>query len=388
MRILILHSRYLSGSASGENRVVEDEAQLLRSAGHEVEVLSPSPEVSGSLGRMRAGVEAVWSRTASAEVVRSVRERGVQIVHAHNLFPTLSPAVLRAAGGAGAATVMTLHNYRLMCLPADFLREGEICEACLGHVPWRGVAYRCYRESRLASAALAVALTAHRVAGTFEGVTCYLAVSDFVRRKHVQAGLPADRIQVKANFSWEGVRRSGPGDYFLFLGRLAHEKDVDTVISACALGEPLGRLLIVGGGPEESRLRARDVPGVEFRGQVPPEEVPALLANARALLVPSRWYEAAPRSITEAYAAGVPVVASDIGALPEAVSDGLTGFLAPPRDPGAWAVRARRLLEDAESERLGAGARRRWEERHSPERGLLELEAAYRAALSTRSGAR
>lgn len=382
MRILILHSRYLSGDASGENRVVQDEAKLLRDAGHEVRVWSPSPEVGSPAARARTGASAVWSAEAAGKVKRMVRSGRVEIVHAHNLFPSLSPAVLRSARVAGAAVLVTLHNYRLLCLPADLLRNGRVCEACIGHVPWRGVPFRCYRDSVLGSAVLAASLTVHRGLGTFDGVTRYLAVSEFVMRKHVDAGVvPPHLIAVKRNFSWSAPAREGPGEYFLFVGRLSPEKGVDTLLSAFGRRPP-GRLVIVGDGPEASRLRHAAPKGVEFRGPLAASEVPAVIAGARALMLPSRWYEAAPRTIVEAYAAGVPVLASDIGALPETVEDGLTGYLVPSEDAAAWAGMAERLTDDGESERLGEGARRRWTRLHSPERGLEGLETAYREALA------
>lgn len=383
MRILLLHSRYLSGPASGENRVVEEEAALLRSGGHHVWRYSPEPSVERSLDRARSAMSAIWSARAAASVGQLVRRCGIEVVHAHNVFPTLSPAVLRSAHDAGAATVVTLHNYRLLCLPANLLREGRVCEDCVGHAPWQGVRHRCYRGSVLASAVLATSLVLHRGLRTFDGVSRYLAVSDFVRRKHIQAGLDPSRIALKPNFVWPVPPRVGPGEYFLFLGRLAAEKGVDTLLAAWALGEPPGRLVIVGDGPAAGSLRAAAPPGVEFRGQVAVDEVPSLIASARALMVPSRWYEAAPRTITEAFAAGVPVLASDIGALSEAVERS-TGHLVAVDDPDAWVRAARRLTDDVESERLGAGARRLWEERFTPERGLAALEAEYGAALVAR----
>ena len=382
MRILIVHSRYLSGAASGENRVVEDEARLLKQAGHDVWVYAPEPRGSGLIGQLRAGTSAVWSGRATHTIDRWVRELDVELVHAHNLFPTLSPAALRAAASAGAAVVVTLHNFRLMCLPANLLRDGRPCEDCVGNFPWPGVVHRCYRGSALGSAVLAGSLGLHRGVGTFDHVTRYLAVSEFVRDKHVQAGLPADRVGVKANFTWPADRRSGPGDHFLFLGRLAHEKGVDTLMDAWRLlGASARPLVIVGDGPAGDELRADPPPGVEFRGQVSADDVPGLLAHARALLVPSRWYEAAPRSIIEAYAVGVPVLASDLGALPEAIVDGVTGRPVIVNDPHAWAE-AVGELDDATSTRLGAGAFRVWEDRYSPERGLAGLEAAYRDAVA------
>jgi len=382
VRALILHSRYLSGSISGENRVVEDESRLLRDAGHEVHVWAPEPHVSGGLDQLKVGASAVWSRSAVAQVRRIIRRRGIQVVHVHNLFPTLSPAVLRAARTQGAAVLVTLHNYRLMCLPANLLRDGKVCEACVGHLPWRGVQHACYRDSRPGSAALATSLSLHRAIGTFSEVTRFLAVGEFVRKKHIEAGIPASRISVKPNFTWEVPARRGPGDYFLFLGRLASEKGVDTLLRAWPLLGTDARLVIVGEGPQGGSLRRAAPNGVEFRGEVPGGDVAGILADARALLVPSRWYEAAPRTIIEAYAAGVPVIASRFGALPELVQEDVTGFLAQPDDAENWADHVRALSDDATSERLGRGALGLWSERYSPQRGLEGLERAYQDAMA------
>ena len=296
MRVLILHSRYLSGAASGENRVAEDEAALLAAAGHEVALWSPEPEVGGAVRLARTAAGTVWSPAAVRAVRRRIRERAVDVVHVHDLFPVPLPAVLRGAAAEGAAVVMTLHNYRLMCLPATFLRDGRVCEDCLDHVPWRGVQHRCYRGSAAGSATLAASLTLHRRIGTFGDVHRYVAVSGFVREKYVEAGFPADRVVVKPNFSDAAEPRTDPGEYYLYLGRLSHEKGVDTLLRAWGSAPPGRRLLIVGDGPDGAALR-RDAPaGVDFAGQVRGDEVPAILRRARALLVPSRWYEgSAPR---------------------------------------------------------------------------------------------
>jgi glycosyltransferase involved in cell wall biosynthesis len=379
MRVLILHSRYLSGPASGENRVAEDEARLLREAGHAVQVWFPVPDLQDRLALLRTGISAVWSDSAAARVRRLIRRHRPDVVHVHNLFPMLSPAVLRTAGAEGAAVVVTLHNYRLMCLPANFLRDGQVCELCLGKIPWPGVAYRCYRGSVLGSGALATSLVLHRSLGSFDRVRRFLAVSKFVRQKHIEAGLSPDRIGVKPNFAWPAPRRTGPGEYFLYLGRLAAEKGV---VSLLRVAENLGeRLVVVGDGPQAGLLRRQAPATVELTGEISPDEVPGILSRARALLVPSLWYEAAPRGIVEAYASGVPVIASRIGALPEFVEEGVTGLLADPDRPGDWAEAAERLSDDGVSERLGTGAFRAWRERFSPEQGLRDLEAAYREAL-------
>lgn len=383
MRILILHSRYLSGAASGENRVVEDEARLLEGAGHQVHAWMPTTAVDRPLHLARAGIDAIWSTAAVTEVERLIREYRPEVVHCHNLFPSLSPAVVRAAAKE-AAVVMTLHNFRLLCLPATFLRDGRVCEDCLGRTPWPGVIHRCYRDSTLASGALATSLTFHRIARTFERVDLFLAISEFMRAKYIQAGIPGERIRVKTHFAWESPRRRGPGDYFIYLGRLSEEKGVSTLLDAWHA--KLGKLLIVGEGPELNRLQSRARAGVEFRGTIPFTDVPRVLADARALLVPSICYEGAPRVVLEAYAAGVPVVASRTGVLPEMIDEDVTGFLAAPGDAGDWARAIERLLDDGRVERLGAGGWRLWNERYRPEIGLVALEQAYQEALGRRKG--
>ena len=193
----MIHSRYATGTSSGENRVVDDEAALLRDHGHDVLLWAPAAVDAGSKARVGLALRAAWSRRAAAHVRQMAAEFGPDVIHAHNLFPMLSPAVLRTAS---APVVVTLHNYRLLCLPATFLRDGRTCEDCLGRTPWRGVVHRCYRASTPGSAALAASLTVHRSIGTFDRVAAFLAVSDFVRAKYIEAGFSAGRIRVKPNF--------------------------------------------------------------------------------------------------------------------------------------------------------------------------------------------
>lgn len=384
MRVLILHSRYLSGAVSGENQVVEQERRLLADAGHDVHVWSPSPLESRGLTIVRTALDSVWSSEARGQIRSLVRRHRPDILHFHNIFPMLSPAALTAVGSEPAATVMTLHNFRLLCLPATFLRAGRPCESCLGKLPWKGVLHRCYRGSAPASAAIATSLGLHRGLGSFRRVQLYFAVSRFVRDKYVAAGFPADRLIVKPNFAQSEVRRVGPGHYFLYLGRLSTEKGVQTLVELWR--NVPARLLIVGDGPERASLAAAAPPSVEFLAPVSPPEVPRLIAEARALLIPSIWYEGSPRVILEAYAAGVPVIASRIGGLPEIVRDGESGLLANPGDRDSWTRMIERVLDDTASVRLGAGARRLWDERYTPDCARRALEHAYSYALALRRG--
>jgi glycosyltransferase involved in cell wall biosynthesis len=360
---------------------VEDETRLLRDAGHDVSVWAPEPEDIHGLGLVRTAARVVWSREAARVMRRLIAEQRPEIVHCHNMYPAISPVVLRVASSAGVPVVVTLHSYRLMCLPATFVRQGRSCQDCLGRLPWPGVVHRCYRDSLAGSAAIATSLAVHRWIGSFARPRLYLAVSEFLKHKYVEAGWSTSDIKVKGNFAWPTPRREGPGKYFLYLGRLAPEKGLDTLFQVWRdVGAPL---LIVGDGPMAAQLREQVPSGVELVGSVPPSRVPDLLREARALLFPSRSFEGQPRGILEAYAAGVPVIASRFGSLPEVVRDGVSGRLVPPNDDHAWRDAVGSLLSDQESERLGEGAWSLWSTSFRPEQALLNLEAVYRTLVSS-----
>lgn len=379
LRILVAHSRYQSGPVSGENRVVDDEVALLRSAGHDVEIVDPRARNGSRLDLVRNGIDAVWSRETVTTLRQKISHHRPHVVHAHNLFPALSPAVFRTTRAFDVPMVATLHNYRLLCLPGTFLRQGRCCEVCLGRLPWRGVTGRCFRDSVTASGSYAASLALHRLLGSFRDVDLYLAVSNFVRSKYVEAGFSPDKVTVKHNFSWPALRRSGPGKYFLYLGRLSEEKGVDTLLAGWRLN--YGELRIVGDGPAAVELRRSAPAGVRFTGPVSGDDALLQLREARALLLPSRSFEGLPRTVVEAAASGVPVVASRWGALPEAVVPGRSGILVQLDDIRAWRGAVEELLEDETSMALGDGARSEWVARFSPEQSLRALEGAYERVM-------
>jgi glycosyltransferase involved in cell wall biosynthesis len=383
MRILILHSRYRSGAASGENRVVDDEATLLRSGGHDVEAFTPTVEASSPSDLARAAVRTIWSATAVDEVDRRIRRLRPHVVHVHNLFPALSPAILRSIRRP-TAVVATLHNYRLLCLPGTFLRDERVCEDCLGRMPWPGVLHGCYQGSSTASAILGTSLGLHRSIGSFHRIDLFVAISGFVRMKHIEGGFPADSIDVRHHFAWPSPVREGAGDYFLYLGRLSPEKGVSRLIDSWVGAQP--KLVVVGDGPERSALQRKASPRVEFRPAVEAQQVAELLLHARALMVPSLSHEGAGRVILEAYAAGVPVLASGVGGIPEFVRDGITGYLLPPDDPDRWRRAVNELLDDRRSRDMGAAGRRLWGRAYGPSQGLSSLERVYARALELARG--
>jgi glycosyltransferase involved in cell wall biosynthesis len=390
MRILIVHNRYRSVNPSGENRVVDQEAALLGSAGHEiVRYERESDEIVRLPLAKRAALpgRVVWSTEDRRRVGALTRRARPDIIHVHNTFPLISPSVLSAGAEYHVPVVATLHNFRLMCSNGLLFRDGAPCELCVGSSAWPGVLHACYRDSRAASLPVALGIEAHRRLKTWSGrVSAFIALSEFARDKFVSGGLPAARIHVKSNFVQPPSQtREGAGDHVLFVGRLSREKGADLLIGAWS--KSLGRLLIVGDGPARASLERRMEPhgdSVRFLGQQSPERCMELIRHARALVVPSRSYEGFPVVVAEAYAHSVPVIGPALGVFPEIVSHGNSGLLFAPGDAESLAARMGEVVESSTSIRMGQNAKRLYEQRYTPRRNLRLLLQIYERAIERR----
>lgn len=398
MRVAMLHNRYRSGQPSGENTVVGQTIDLLRDAGHEVDLYAhDSDSIAGMSRKSRAllPLRSVWSFSDERDLTLRWQERRPDIVHVHNTFPLFSPSVLAAAAGQRLPVVATLHNFRLMCANGVLQRDGGPCEACVGRIPWRGVVHGCYRESRAQSVPLAAAITVHRGLRTWQRhVTTFIAPSEFVRSRYVRDGFAADRIVVKPHaVPQAGPVRAGAGEFVLFLGRLTQEKGFADLLAAW--DRTLGELVVVGDGPLRAAGEARAArdPSVRMLGALPWRDCMDLLPSARVLVVPARSYETFGLVVVEAFAHGVPVVSSRIGALAELVDDGATGALAPPGDPQELRRALGRLADPGVSIACGRRAREVYLQRFTPERDLAATERIYadaiaRQAVGARAGGR
>jgi glycosyltransferase involved in cell wall biosynthesis len=390
MRVLIAHNRYRSAQPSGENVVVDDEARLLAEHGCDVELLQThSDEIAGWPAYKKALLPArtVWSREGRRLVADAIERFRPDVVHVHNTFPLLSPTALRAARASGAAVVATMHNFRPLCAAATFVRDGKVCTSCLDQGPLAGVTHGCYRDSRLATVPLAASISTHRIAGTWrDSVDRYVFPSAFARGLYARAGWSPERLVVKPNTVPDpGVTRTGAGRGFVALSRFAHEKGLDTLLDAWRIAGIDEPLTLIGSGDLEGELRARaeGLANVEFAGRLSQREALARLVGARALVVPSRWFEVFPRTIVEAYALGVPVVASRIGSLAEVVEDGVTGLHVEPDSPAALATALRALTASvALTARLGANARLRFDTELAPGPATRRLLEIYSDALA------
>ena len=235
MNILVVHNRY--AFAGGEDEACATEVELLRKYGHNVQVYLQDNREIDVASPWSTGLRCVWSQEDYHAVRLLVSKHRIQLMSVHNFFPLVSPSVYHAAKAEKIAVVQTLHNYRLLCPAATFLRNGKICEDCLGRaLPWPGLIHRCYRGSLAQTAAVAGMVSIHRALGTWKRmVDYYIALTPFMRDKLIAGGLPAERIVVKPNSVEDTGVGFGADDNFLFVGRLSAGKGRSSAL-AC-LGE-------------------------------------------------------------------------------------------------------------------------------------------------------
>ncbi len=387
MRVAMLHNRYRSGQPSGENTVVDQTAELLRSSGHVVDLYAQHSDDIAQMSRKRRALlpfRSIWSFSDERDLTFRLQSARPDIVHVHNTFPLFSPSVLRAAARQDLPVVATLHNFRLMCANGVLQRDGGPCESCVGRIPWRGAVHGCYRDSKVQSLPLVAGITVHNALHTWQRyVTTLIAPSEFVRSRYVAAGFDADQIVVKPHaVAHSGAVREGAGEAVVFLGRLTEEKGFADLLEAWDAS--LGQLIVVGDGPlrAEADERARRDSSVKVLGGLPWAECMEVLRSARAVVVPARSYETFGLVVIEAFAHGVPVVASRIGALAELVDDGETGALVAPGDTETLRKALGLLTERATSVTFGQRARQVYLDRFTPERDLAATERIYADAIA------
>ncbi len=389
MRILRVHNRYQQ--RGGEDAVFEAEVALLQTYGDDVQIIdlsndtidtSRSPITTASLA-----IGTVWSKQGRRLVADAVARFEPDIVHFDNTFPLISPAAYAVARRHGAAVVQTLHNFRLLCPAATLYRDGAVCEDCLGKAPVPGIVHGCYRQSRAQTGVVAAMLVSHRTRRTWSrDVDRYITLTEFARGKFVEGGLPADRLQVKPNF----VDTMAPtlterGDHLLYVGRLAEEKGIQTLLAAQTLHQRPVR--VAGSGPLSGQLGTDPASDgtLTWLGLLGRDQVRMEMTRAQALIFPSEWYEGFPVTIAEAFASGLPVIASRLGSMAELVDDGVTGLLFTPGDAHDLAAKIEwASMHPGELGRMGENARRVYEAKYTPERNYEMLMDVYRQAIAQR----
>jgi len=364
MRIIQVHNYYKQ--AGGEDEVVSAEKAMLIDAGHQVITYYKNNDaISGFRSMLISSMKTIWNPATVIEFRKLLKKNRPDLVHCHNTFPLISPAIYWACAKEKIPVVQTLHNYRLLCPSANLFFKGEIYESSIGKLfPWQAVKDRVYRNSRVGTLVVVSMLFLHRIIGTWKNkVTLYIALTQFQKEKMIEGGLPENLIMVKPNFISEepeimisdslNIESNCP--ILLFVGRLSPEKGCSLLIHAWKKLEKKDKkqplLLIAGDGPEKNLLEklciSLNLKDIRFLGLQSREQIQYLMAKADLLIFPSLWYEGFPMTIVEALNRGLPVVASNIGSMRSIIVDGINGFKFKPGDIDNLADCIKNALENS-----------------------------------------
>lgn len=400
MRILVANKFWYR--RGGLERVMFDEIEWLEEAGHEVAHFStahplnvdsawsgyfaPYLELGPGSGlsaadKARAVARMFENRPAARQFSRLVDDFKPDVIHVHGIHRQLSPSILGVARRRAVPVVQTLHDCHHLC-PADTLLRGgsEKCDPPRCGTYWYGpaISHRCVRGSASVSALLAAETAVARMRHSYErGVTRFVAPSRCLRDMMSRGGwnVPTDVIPNAVPLA---ECRVGAGEGFAVIGRLTWEKGVDIALQAARQSEV--RLTVAGVGPAEDTLKTR-FPEAEFTGMLGKDAVAELVRRSRAVVVPSLWFENAPMSVLEAMAAGVPVIGSMSGGIPEQITSGHDGLLVPVGDADALADAMQLLANDPDlAVRLGNEARRTLQLRFAHDVHLVSLLETYERA--------
>lgn len=366
------------------------ERELLKRNGHTVDFLEmDNAEIVGFLRKAQTALDAVYSLTAKRILRDRIRAFKPDVVHIFNFFPLLSPSIYYACREAGVPVIQKISNFRLICPSALLLRDGKICEDCLGKlIPWPGVLHACYRDSRIGSTVVATMLSTHRLLGTWQrAVDAYIARTNFSRDKLIEGGLPAEKIGVVPSFAPDPGNPDGNGRFAFFAGRLSQEKGIATLLSAWRrLNGSSPSLKVAGDGPmKDEVIRSANEGHIEYVGPLSREKVQTLMREAAFLVFPSICYENFPLSIVESFASGVPVVASGVGAMAEIIDDGRTGVHFRAGDPEDLATKVQWMSNHpAETAQMRRAARNEYLLKYTPDRNYELLMDLYDRVIQAR----
>ena len=346
-------------------------------------------------GAWRDAVKAVnfvWNREARLSLERMIADIKPDVIHIHNAYHHLSSSVLKTIRESKIPCVQTLHDYKLACPNYMMFTQGAVCERCKGGHYCQAIKHRCLFPGLLPNMLGAFEMAMTKAFQSYENsVTTFISPSKFLMDKMIEWGEPPGKFVHLPNpievTDMENSTASveSDSDSYVFVGRLYANKGVETVIRAAA-GAGV-KLDIVGDGPERQRLErlASELcpDRVTFHGFKTGESLENIRRRSRAVLVPSIWYENGPFVILEAMGLNLPVMASDIGGIPEMVQNNVTGMLVKPGSVEDWtqAFRDMELKNPDQRRAMGQAGRLAVQQGWNWGTHLTKLEEIYNKSI-------
>ncbi len=382
MKVLIIHCTYKY--KGGEDTVVMEEMKLLQANGIIVELLQFEND-GDTVAKL---LQLPFNIGAYNKTRKKLRSFAADVVHVHNWHFAASPSVLYAVKKFNIPFVITLHNYRLLCPSAILFHNGKLfLDSLHQQFPWRAIQLGVYKNSRLLTLWLAFSMQLHYWLNTWKICSRFIVLTSHAKNIFLASKLkfPDKQVTIKPNFcTIPPLASATPRNYFLFVGRLSEEKGIDLLLrtfAACNYS-----LKIAGDGPllEQVKDFSSLYPDIEYLGILDKSKVFDLLNNCAALVFPSMWYEGMPLTIIEAFACGVPVIASRLGAMESMISDGYNGlhFDAGNEQDLKAHLDQWQSFDETQQAVYKKNARLTYEEYYTPEKNFKQLLKIYEKVIA------
>ncbi len=380
----VLHAYNRHRGIGGSDNAWDETIRISREGGLEIEEFSRnSRDISSNLlGKASAFFSGLYSKTAVQDFNRHLESFKPDVVHAHELYPLISPWILKQCVKKGIPAVFTCYDYRMTCAVVTHFHKGRLCLRCQDGKEWWAVLKNC-RNNVFESLAYALRNRVARTNRLFvDNVSQFIVLSDFPKQWLVnEVGINPERVSVNPCSLKLPEETGDPtrGDYVAFAGRFAQEKGVDVLLKAARKAQVPVKL--AGDAATHPAIQNGDqVECVMIQGK---EELSKFYQNARMVVVPSIWYETFGLVAAEAMSYGIPVVASRFGALKSTVKDGVSGLLFEMNNADDLAEKITTIWNDPElAKKLGEGGRREVKERFDPASQMDLLMDVYKKAIA------
>jgi glycosyltransferase involved in cell wall biosynthesis len=390
MKILQAHNIYQQ--AGGEDVVVEAEKQLLEDHGHDVvQYIRHNNAIKQPAQKIRLLFSAHYSRRSRKDFGNWLRTEKPDIVHVHNFFPLITPAIFDACRYFEVPAVLTLHNYRIIYPNGLLMHNGQIDERPLHKSAYSCVKDKVYRDSLLQTAVVAHMIEYHKRNNTWNSkVDGLITFTNFSKSKFVEYGIKPEKLSIKPNFIQDQPNiaklnhEARHHEFYVFVGRVSKEKGVETLIDTWQKLPDKIPLVIIGDGPQAASLRekSRSNPNIIWKGYQKKDITLAYIKQAKALLFPSVWYEGFPMTILEAFSLSTPVISTNIGSQAEIISDGYDGMHFKVGNAEDLAAKIKLIEEEPGlPKNLGDNARRTYLSKYTPDINYQILQGIYESVL-------
>ena len=387
MNILVIHNYYKIHA--GEESVFHNEVKLLKEHGHNVYVYTrDNKELDnmGKMGKLKMPFTTLFSLKSYRDVCEILKKNKIDIVHVHNYLSLVSPSVYYAARKYNVPVVQTIHHYRLNCPATTFYREGKICDLCVNNL-FKALPHKCYRNSLSSTLGVAAMVEFHKLIGTY-GKINYICLTEFNKDQllrmntNSQTYIKPSQVYVKpnySNFQHEVIPFEKRKNQVLYAGRLYSPKGIEYLLKAWKYVDRY-ELLVFGAGPLrewcDKFIKDNEITNIKMMGTIPNNELADYVAESKAQILPTQWFEGFPMVLVEAFACGTPVLGSDIGNVNDIIKEGINGLHFKHDDPKDIARAVNSIFDMVDSTKKVS------DDLYSPEANYQELIKIYQDCIN------